>query len=229
MKAQNISPAALATSTLLLAVSAFASPSFETQGLVSFTYGGKSEFVCNKPVSVKDLPGGRGWTSKVYEYATPDRKLGVRVTWKFYSDFDAAEYVPELYALGKEKTLPVSQLASFDFSRDDGTKSRNNAHTVRVRSLVGDTCNIEMFTPQTRYLERNWVGYGALGRSSDGAREWPSFDHPSTNELFFAKQYPGSGSRRASRATCRTSASTSPRVTVSTSPSAGAERGVANA
>ncbi len=142
---------------------------FETQGLVSFTYGdGGKEFVCNKPVSERELPGGKGWTSKAYEYATPDKKLGVRVTWKFYPDFDAAEYVPELYALGNAETLPVSQLASFDFSRDDGTK-KNHGHTVRVRSLVGDTCNIEMFTPQTRYLERNWVGYGALGRSSDGA------------------------------------------------------------
>ena len=161
----------------------------EVQGLVSFTYDG-AEFACRRPVAERELPGGRGWTSKVFEYATPDKKLGVRVTWKFYADFDAAEYVPELYARKGEKTGVVSQLASFDFSRDDGTKGRNNAHTVRVRSLVGDTCNIEMFTPQTRYLERNWVGYGALGRSSDGAREWPSFDHPSTNELFFSKQYP---------------------------------------
>ena len=135
-----------------------------TQGLVSFTYGGKLEFFCDKPVSVKELPGGKGWTSKVYEYATPDKKLGVRVTWKFYTDFDAAEYVPELYALGNDKTLPVSNLVSFDFSLDDGTKNKYAPKTVRVRSLVGDTCNIEMFTPQTRYLERNWVGYGALGR-----------------------------------------------------------------
>ena len=93
---------------------------------------------------MKDLPGGKGWTSKSYEYATPDKKLGVRVTWKFYTDFDAAEYVPELFALGNEKTLAVSQFASFDFSHDDGTKGRDNAQTVRVRSLVGDTCNIEM-------------------------------------------------------------------------------------
>ena len=161
-----------------------------TQGLVSFTYGGKLEFFCDKPVSVKELPGGKGWTSKVYEYATPDKKLGVRVTWKFYTDFDAAEYVPELYALGNDKTLPVSNLVSFDFSLDDGTKNKYAPKTVRVRSLVGDTCNIEMFTPQTRYLERNWVGYGALGRSSDGAREWPSFDSPSPDEMFFHKRYP---------------------------------------
>ena len=161
-----------------------------TQGLVSFTYGGKLEFFCDKPVSVKELPGGKGWTSKVYEYATPDKKLGVRVTWKFYTDFDAAEYVPELYALGNDKTLPVSNLVSFDFSLDDGTKNKYAPKTVRVRSLVGDTCNIEMFTPQTRYLERNWVGYGALGRSSDGAREWPSFDSPSQDEMFFHKRYP---------------------------------------
>ena len=171
-----------------LAEAGAAVPPFETQGLVSFTYG-KSEFVCNKPVSERELPGGKGWTSKACEYATPDKRLGVRVTWKFYTDFDAAEYLPELYALGTEKTLPVSQLASFDFSRDDGTK-KNHGLTVRVRSLLGDTCNIEMFTPEVRYLERNWVGYGALGRSSDGARELVAFDSPSTNELFFARKYP---------------------------------------
>ena len=180
----------IAVGVAALALGACAATPFETQGLVSFTYGGKSEFVCNKPVSEKDLPGGKGWTSKAYEYATPDGKLGVRVTWKFYTDFDAAEYVPELYALKNEKSGVVSQLASFDFSCDDGTKNKNEGLTVRVRSLVGDTCNIEMYTPQTRYLERNWVGYGALGRSSDGAREMISFDHPSTNELFFAKRYP---------------------------------------
>ena len=188
----NMGESAKAAVAAVCALASFSALAWQmgTQGLVSFTYGGKLEFFCDKPVSVKELPGGKGWTSKVYEYATPDKKLGVRVTWKFYTDFDAAEYVPELYALGNDKTLPVSNLVSFDFSLDDGTKNKYAPKTVRVRSLVGDTCNIEMFTPQTRYLERNWVGYGALGRSSDGAREWPSFDSPSPDEMFFHKRYP---------------------------------------
>ena len=154
----------LVSAVLLASSSAFAWQ-LGTQGFVSFAYGGgKSEFVCNKPVSVKELPGGKGWTSKAYEYATPDKKLGVRVTWKFYTDFDAAEYVPELYALGNAETLPVSQLASFDFSRDDGTK-KNHGLTVRVRSLLGDTCNIEMFMPSlgglkddVEYALTSWDG-----------------------------------------------------------------------
>ena len=100
-------PVKVAALGAVLALGACAATPFETQGLVSFTYNG-AEFACKKPVAERELPGGRGWTSKVFEYATPDGKLGVRVTWKFYSDFDAAEYVPELYALGKEKTRPVS-------------------------------------------------------------------------------------------------------------------------
>ena len=87
----------IAVAGAALALGACAATPFETQGLVSFMYNG-AEFACKKPVAEKELPGGRGWTSKVYEYATPDGKLGVRVTWKFYTDFDAAEYVPELYA-----------------------------------------------------------------------------------------------------------------------------------
>ena len=91
---RNMIAAAFAVCATGAALPLFSAASFETQGLVSFTYGGKFQFVCNKPVAEKDLPGGRGWTSKAYEYATPDKKLGVRVTWKFYTDFDVAEYVP---------------------------------------------------------------------------------------------------------------------------------------
>ena len=161
----------------------------ETQGVVTFTYDG-AEFACRRPVAERELPGGRGWTSKVFEYATPDKKLGVRVTWKFYADFAAAEYVPELYALTGEKTGLVTDFASFSFVHDDG-KPKWKGLATRVRTLRGDKCNAELFTPDVRWCcDRNWLKFGAYGRSSDSGRELPAVDHPSGDELYFAKRYP---------------------------------------
>ena len=80
----NMNASVKAAAAAVCALASFSALAWQlgTQGLVSFTYGGgKKEFFCDKPVSAKDLPGGKGWTSKVYEYATPDKKLGVRVTW----------------------------------------------------------------------------------------------------------------------------------------------------
>ena len=166
-----------------------AAESIETQGRVTFTYDGR-EFSCRRPVSSKNLPGGRGWTSSAFEYATPDKKLGVRVTWKFYDDFDAAEYVPELYALTDEKTGVVTDLASFTFVHDDG-KPKWKGLATRVRTLRGDKCNAELFTPDVRWCcDRNWLKFGAYGRSSDSGRELPAIDHPSGDELYFAKLRP---------------------------------------
>lgn len=136
------------------------------------------------------MPGGRGWTSRAYEYATRDGKLGVRVTWRFYKDYGAAEYVPELYALKGEKTGLVDSLASFDFSRDDG-KPKCHGTATRVRTLRADTCNAELFTPDVRWCgDRNWMFFGAFGRSTDGAREFSSLDSPRPEEVFFGKRCP---------------------------------------
>ena len=147
-----------------------AAEAIETQGRGTDTYDGR-EFSCRRPVSSKNLPGGRGWTSSAFEYATPDKKLGVRVTWKFYDDFDAAEYVPELYALTDEKTGVVTDLASFTFVHDDG-KPKWKGLATRVRTLRGDKCNAELFTPDVRWCcDRNWLKFGAYGRSSDSGRE----------------------------------------------------------
>ena len=150
----------------------------EVQGLVSFTYDG-AEFACRRPVAERELPGGRGWTSKVFEYATPDKKLGVRVTWKFYADFAAAEYVPELYALTGEKTGLVTDFASFSFVHDDG-KPKWKGLATRVRTLRGDKCNAELFTPDVRWCcDRNWLKFGAYGRSSDSSSAWAAISSPS--------------------------------------------------
>jgi len=62
--------AAAAAVCALASFSALAGWQLGTQGLVSFTYGGgKGEFFCDKPVSVKQLPGGKGWTSMTLRLA----------------------------------------------------------------------------------------------------------------------------------------------------------------
>ena len=138
----------LCGTALCAALSCAAAP-VEPQGRVTFTYDGK-DFSCSRPVSARDLPGGGGWTSRAFEYETPDKKLGVRVTWKFYDGFDAAEYVPELYALTGEKTGLVTDFASFSFVHDDG-KPKWKGLATRVRTLRGDKCNAELFTPDVRW------------------------------------------------------------------------------
>jgi len=145
-----------------------AEPPVRTQGVVSFLYDGKA-FLCDRPVAERELPRGRTWRSHAYEYRTPDGRLGVRVTWKFYDNYDAAEYVPELYAVGTERSGLVTKLASLDLTREDDPSAEPDAAPVRMRALVGDTCSAEAFTPADRWItDRSTVTFSACGRSSDG-------------------------------------------------------------
>ena len=122
---------------------------FGTQGVVSFRYDGE-EFRCDRPVAEQELPRGKTWRSRRYEYRTPDGRLGVRLTWKFYDNYDAAEYVPEFFAVGPEKTGIVTKLASFDFVRHDADEAEQDATAIRIRALYGDTSSAEAFSPAAR-------------------------------------------------------------------------------
>ena len=116
-------------SAALLALAAQADESFFRDAHVAFKYDGKW-FLCDNPVSETALPEGAGWTSRRCEYRTPDGLLGVRVTWKFYTDYPAAEYLPELYAVGTNATKIVEKYASFDFRRKyAGTNPREDTAT----------------------------------------------------------------------------------------------------
>ena len=163
-------------SAALLVLAAQADESLFRDAHVAFKYGGKW-FSCEQPVSETALPGGAGWTSRRCEYRTPDGLLGVRVTWKFYTDYPAAEYLPELYAVGSNATKIVEKYASFDFRRAyAGTNPREDTAT-RIRALVGDRCCNFPFVPETHWLgEETTVGFSAVSRSSDGSFYFSALD-----------------------------------------------------